>query len=30
VATQAAGRLFGGLAGSRVPFKGLFSDIEEA
>jgi uncharacterized protein (TIGR02118 family) len=28
VTTQAAGELFGGLAGSQVPFKGLFSDIE--
>lgn len=28
VATPAAGELFGGLAGSQVPFKGLFSDIE--
>jgi hypothetical protein len=30
VATQAAGDLFGGLVGTQVPFKGLFSDIEEA
>lgn len=28
VATPAAGELFGGLVGSQVPFKGLFSDIE--
>lgn len=28
VATQAAGELFGGLVGTAVPFKGLFSDIE--
>jgi hypothetical protein len=28
VATQAAGDLFGGLMGSEVPFKGLFSDVE--
>jgi hypothetical protein len=30
VGTHAAGDLFGGLAGTQVPFKGLFSDIEEA
>jgi hypothetical protein len=29
VATPAAGALFGGLVGSGVPFKGLFSDIED-
>jgi hypothetical protein len=28
VATPAAGELFGDLVGSQVPFKGLFSDIE--
>ncbi|MDR7276998.1 hypothetical protein [Catenuloplanes atrovinosus] len=28
VATPAAAEVFGGLAGTRVPFKGLFSDIE--
>ncbi|WP_436535981.1 hypothetical protein [Actinoplanes sp. HUAS TT8] len=28
VATPAAGEVFGGLVGSQVPFKGLFSDIE--
>jgi hypothetical protein len=28
VATPAAGDLFGALLGSKVPFKGLFSDIE--
>ena len=30
VATPAAGDLFGGLIGTQVPFKGLFSDIEAA
>ena len=29
VTTAAAGALFGGLVGTQVPFKGLFSDIEE-
>jgi hypothetical protein len=28
VATEAAGELFGGLVGTEVPFKALFSDIE--
>ena len=30
VATPAAGDLFGGLAGTQAPVKGLFSDIEAA
>ncbi|GAA1712886.1 EthD family reductase [Kribbella yunnanensis] len=30
VTTQAAADLFGTLVGSAVPFKGLFSDIEQA
>ena len=30
VTTQAAGDLFGSLVSTQVPFKGLFSDIEEA
>jgi hypothetical protein len=29
VATPAAGAVFGPLIGSQVPFKGLFSDIED-
>ncbi|GAB2608639.1 ethyl tert-butyl ether degradation protein EthD [Paractinoplanes abujensis] len=29
VATPVAGAVFGGLIGTQVPFKGLFSDIEE-
>ncbi|MCY1136497.1 hypothetical protein OWR29_00700 [Actinoplanes sp. Pm04-4] len=29
VATPVAGAVFGGLIGTAVPFKGLFSDIEE-
>jgi hypothetical protein len=29
VTTAAAGALFGSIAGTAVPFKGLFSDIEE-
>jgi uncharacterized protein (TIGR02118 family) len=30
VATPAAAELFGALVGTEVPFKGLFSDIEQA